>query len=224
VMPYLSYTRGFEKGEYAPFFANNANQPSDAIESDQYEVGLKASIDRRLNLGIAVFSIDRDANYVNLDNDFVGGGAYRHRGVELSAVADVFTGLKLHGNLAYLDTRLSGVADPTVIDKRSEGVPRWKGTLGARYTLAAVPGLSLDTTLNYVGNRAVDAQNTGFIPSYTLWDAGISYDTTLGGTPTTFRLHGRNLGNKYYYASAQYQGGLMVGREREVFLSANIRF
>ncbi|MBN7796013.1 TonB-dependent siderophore receptor [Parahaliea mediterranea] len=224
VMTYLSYTRGFEKGEYAPFFTNNPNQPTDAIESEQYEIGLKASIDRRLSLGIAAFNIDRDANYVNLDNDFVGGGTYRHRGVELSAVGEVTAGLKLHGNLAYLDTQLTGVADPTVIDKRSEGVPRWKGTLGARYDLAAVPGLSLDSTLSYVGNRAVDAQNTGFIPSYTLWDAGISYDTTLGGTPTTFRLHGRNLGNKYYYASAQYQGGLMVGREREIFLSANIRF
>lgn len=40
----------------------------------------------------------------------------------------------------------------------------------------------------------------------------------------TYRLHGKNLTNKYYYASAYYQGGLDVGREREVFLSAKFEF
>ncbi|MEN5266301.1 TonB-dependent siderophore receptor [Stenotrophomonas sp. TWI587] len=224
IMTYVSYTRGFEHGEYAPFYAENANQPSDAIESEQVEIGLKADINDWLNLGVAAFNIDRDANYVNLDNYFVSGGQYRHRGVEFTGNAKVNNQLTVFGNLAYLDTELRGVVDQTVLGKRSEGVPRWKGGLGARYAFAQVPGLSLDTMLSYTGSRPVDAQNSGFIPGYTLWDAGISYDTKVGGTPTTFRLHGKNLTNKYYYASALYQGGLMVGRGREVFLSAQFRF
>ncbi len=224
IMTYLSYTRGFEKGEYAPFYVHNANQPSDAIESEQLEIGLKADINRWLNLGVAAFNIERDANYVNLDNYFVSGGQYRHRGVEFTGTANVTDQLTLLGNLAYLDTELRGVTDQSVLGKRSEGVPRWKGALGGRYAFAQVPGLSIDTMLSYTGSRPVDAQNSGFVPSYTLWDAGISYDTKLGDTPTTFRLHGKNLTNKYYYASALYQGGLMVGRGREVFLSTQLRF
>ena len=70
----------------------------------------------------------------------------------------------------------------------------------------------------------VDAQNSGYIPSYTLLDAGVSYRSKLADTPVTYRLHGKNLTNKYYYASAYYQGGLDVGREREVFLSAKFEF
>jgi len=39
----------------------------------------------------------------------------------------------------------------------------------------------------------------------------------------TYRLHGKNLTNKYYYAST-YQGGLEIGREREIFLSTQFEF
>ena len=89
---------------------------------------------------------------------------------------------------------------------------------------AQVPGLAADTTLSYVGSRPVDAQNSGFVPGYTLWDAGLSYATRLGDTPTTFRLQGKNLANRYYYSGVYYSGGLDVGREREVFLSAKFSF
>lgn len=102
----------------------------------------------------------------------------------------------------------------------------WLRTLAdtVQYTFAHVTGLSPDTTLSHVGNRPVDAQNSGFIPAYTLWDAGISYATRIGSTPATFRLHGKNLLDRYYYASVLYQGGLMVGRGREIFLSTQFRF
>jgi len=224
VMTYFSYSRGFEKGDYAPYNANNANQPTNVIESVQHEIGLKADIHQNLNLGVAVFDIKRDASYLNTANDFVSNGRFRHRGIEFNATARASRGLTLLGNLVYLDTELKNVTDAATLGKRSEGVPRWKGTLGARYDFAAIPGLSLDTMLNYVGNRPVDAQNSGFIPSYTLWDAGIRYETTLSNTPTTFRLQGKNLTDKYYYPGVYYSGGLEVGRGREIFLSASFKF
>lgn len=224
VMTYFSYSRGFEKGDYAPYNANNANQPTNAIESEQYEIGLKADINQNFNLGVALFDIKRDASYLNLSNDYVSNGRFHHRGIEVNATARVAQGLTVLGNVAYLDTELKDVTDTATLGKRSEGVPRWKGALGARYAFAAVPGLSVDSTLSYVGSRPVDAQNSGFIPGYTLWDAGVSYETKLGSTPTTFRLQAKNLTDKYYYAGVYYSGGLEVGRGREVFLSAKFSF
>lgn len=223
VMTYLSYSRGFEKGDYAPQNANNANQPTAAIESEQYEIGLKADIDQNVNLGVAAFEIRRDASYLNIRNDYVSNGRFRNRGIETDVTARVTPNLALLGNAAYLDTRLQGVTDPTTKGRRNEGVPRWKGAVGARYTIAAVPGLSVDSMLSHVGSRAVDAQNSGFISGYTLWDAGVSYDTRLGSTPTTLRLYARNLTDKYYYAGV-YSGGLEVGRGREVSLSTRFSF
>jgi len=212
-----------EAGEYAPFNANNANEPTDAIESEQIEIGLKADIDQNLNLGVALFDIKRDASYLTTANDFVSSGRFQHRGIELNATGRIGRSLTLYGNAALLDTELKGVTDATTLGKRSEGVPRWKGALGARYAFAAVPGLSMDTMVSYVDSRPVDAQNSGFIPGYTLWDAGLSYEIRLGSTPTTLRLHAKNLTDKYYYASTYYQGGLQVGRGREAFLSVNFR-
>ena len=224
VMTYLSYSRGFEKGDYAPFNANNANQPTEAIESRQYEIGLKADLHPHVNLGVALFDIHRDASYLDANNDYVSDGRFHHRGVELNAAARIAPGLTVLGNLTYLDTALEAVADATTRGKRSEGVPTWKSTLGARYGFAAVPGLSVDSTLSHVGSRPVDAQNSGFVPGYMLWDAGASYDTQLGRSPTTFRLQAKNLMDKYHYPGVAYSGGLEVGRGLEVFFSAKFNF
>jgi iron complex outermembrane receptor protein len=224
IMTYLSYSRGLEKGEYAPFNANNANQPTSSIESAQYEIGLKTNIGQTINLDVALFDITRDASYLNLNNDYVSNGYFHHRGIELNTNINVTDNLALQANIAYLDTDLKDVTDSSTRGKRSEGVPLWKGGLGARYSFINVPGLSFDSRLSYVGSRAIDAQNSGFIPSYTLWDAGISYDTQLGNTQTNIRLHAKNLTDKYYYAGVAYSGGLDVGRGREIFLSTKFHF
>ncbi len=223
LMTYLSYSKGFEKGDYAPYNANNANQPTDAIESEQYEIGVKANFSKRFNMSLALFDIRRNASYLNSNNDFVSDGRFHHRGIEINATTHITDELTLLGNIAYLDTELKDVADPTTMGKRSEGVPRWKGVIGGRYIFSWLTGLSLDANLSYTGSRAVDAQNSGFIPGYTLWNAGVSYDTRLGKVNTIFRLHAKNLTNKYYYAGVYYSGGLEVGRGREIFLSAQFK-
>jgi len=91
----------------------------------------------------------------------------------------------------------------------------------ARYAFAG--GLSVEGTINHVGRSAVDAQNSGFIPGYTLFSTSVSYDTKIAATPVTFRLQGRNLTDKYYYPGVN-SGGLQIGRGREVLFSARVRF
>lgn len=171
-MTYISYSRGFEKGDYAPYNATNSNQPTDAIESEQYEVGLKVDLSDRLNAGVAVFDIRRKASYLDTHNTFVSNGEYHHRGIELTLSDRITDALTLTGNAAYLSTRLDDVDDISVRGKRTEGVPKWKGAIGALYTVSSVPGLSFDSTVSYVGSRPVDAQNSGYVPSFTLLDAG----------------------------------------------------
>lgn len=223
LMTYFSYSRGLERGEFAPYNAVNANQSTDAIESRQYEIGLKAQFGQDSSLGLALFDLQRDASYLNSANYFVSNGKYTHRGMELTGATRLFQHLTLAGSLAYLDTELKKVDDPTTLGKRSAGAPRWKGAFHVRYALPFLPGLAVDSTGSYVGSSPVDAQNSGFIPGYMLWDAGMSYDTQLGAIATTFRLQARNLTDKYYYPGVN-SGGLQIGRGREVFLSARFRF
>jgi len=220
-MAYISHSRGLERGEYAPYNAVNAAQSTDTIESRQYEIGLKAQFGEGRSLGLALFDLQRDASYLNANNYFVSNGKYQHRGIELTGSTRLFQRLNIAGNVAFLDTELKKVDDPTTLGKRSAGAPRWKAAMQARYAFAN--GFSVEGTVNHVGHSAVDAQNSGFIPGYTLFSASVSYDTTIATTPVTFRLQGRNLGNKYYYPGVN-SGGLQIGRGRELFLSAQMGF
>ncbi len=223
VLTYLSYSKGFERGENAPFDTNNAYEPTGTIESEQYELGLKADLNQKLNLGLAVFDINRDANFRNLANDYVKSGQYNHQGVEVELIGKPTSNFTTVANLAYLHTKLKKVSDLTTLGKRSEGTPEWKAYISANYKIPQLPDLSIDGALSYVSNRAVDAQNSGFIPSYTLVDAGLKYETDIHQTPVTFRLLGKNLFNKYYYSSA-YSSGLAVGQPREILLSVQTKF
>jgi len=220
-MVYASHSRGLERGEYAPYNAANAYEASDAIESQQYEIGLKAQWNEYTGLGVAVFDLQRDATYVNANNLFVGNGTYQHRGIEFTGNTRLLGALQLRGNVAFLDTELKKVDDPTTLGKRSSGAPRWKAALQMHYAFAN--GFAVEGTLSHVGSSAVDAQNSGFIPGYTLLNASVSYDTQIATTPVTFRLQGRNVGDKYYYAGVN-SGGLQLGRGRELFLSAKMAF
>jgi len=222
-MGYINYSQGLERGEYAPYYANNANQSSKSVESSQIEIGLKAQLGTDSRIGLAVFDLRRDANYVNTANDFVSGGEYTHKGVELTGSTRLFQDLKLAGHVAYLATELKDVDDPATLGKRSTGVPRWKAAMQTTYDLTLVPGLSMEASISYMGSRAIDAQNEGFMPSYTLLNAGLRYTTNRATLPVTFRLHGRNLTDKYYYPGVN-GGGLQIGRGREVFFSAQVAF
>jgi iron complex outermembrane receptor protein len=221
---YANYARGLETGEYAPITANNAGTQSAPIRSTQYEIGAKADFGPDLNLGLAIFQIEKQAGFINSVNDFVLDGDFRHRGVEAIANGRPTPGLTLSAHLAYLDTSLQNVIDPTVLGKRTEGVPEWQGGLSADYAVPGVTGLSVNGAVQFVSNRAVDAQNSGFIDGYALVDGGLRYETALGGTPVAFRLIGKNLLNRYYYSSVFYARGLEVGRPREVTASVSVRF
>lgn len=223
ILAYASYSKGFEKGDYAPFSAVNAFEPTESLESRQFEVGAKVELHPGLLLGAAAFDIVRDASYLDSANVFVSDGQYRHRGVELTAFGEVSRSFSLTSSLAWLGTELQDVADAATLGKRTEGVPRWKASTGASYQLAWLPGLSIDAMVNCVGSRPVDAQNSGFIPSFTTLDAGLSYDTQIGHTPVQFRIRANNLTDTYYYTGS-VGGALDVGRPREVFFTAKASF
>jgi iron complex outermembrane receptor protein len=216
---YLSYSRGLQEGEFAPFFANNAGQQTGAIRSKQYEAGAKLDVGGRLDFGLSLFEVERDAGYVNLTNDFVIDGRQRHRGVELVANGRIMDSLSLGVSLAYLNTRLLDVTEVAILGKRTEGTPTRQGAFSLEYRVPAVPGLFLSSSLTFASERPVDAQNTGFAPGYEVVDASIRYVTRLAARPVTVRLNIKNVFDEYYYSSAFFQGGLSVGRPREFILA-----
>lgn len=221
---YANYARGLEAGEYAPITANNGGAQSGPIRSTQYEIGAKAEFGSALDFTLAIFQIEKQAGFVNVANDFVVEGNFLHRGVEAKVSARPTGELVLSAQLAYLDASLQDVIDPTTLGKRSEGVPRWQGGISAELAIPSVVGLSVNSAIQFVSSRPVDAQNSGFIGGYALLDGGVRYETRFGATPVAIRLIGKNLLNRYYYGSVFYSRGLEVGRPREVTASLSARF
>ncbi|MEJ5622187.1 TonB-dependent receptor, partial [Salmonella enterica subsp. enterica] len=78
----------------------------------------------------------------------------------------------------------------------------------ARYDLSGwVQGLGVGAGARYIGNQAGNGENTFNVPSYTLFDAGLYYNTASW----RFALNARNLANKQYIAGCAsmtqcYQG------------------
>jgi iron complex outermembrane receptor protein len=59
------------------------------------------------------------------------------------------------------------------------------------------------------------------LPGYVRFDAGVSYQTHIGGLSTIFRAGVQNLTDKRYWAAANYSS-VWPGTPRTFFLSAQV--
>ena len=109
-----------------------------------------------------------------------------------------------------------------MLGKRPENTPEWTASLFAEYRPAAVDGLALGGGAFFVGERAVNALNDGFVDGYTSYSASARYSFDapgLGGL--TLQLNVDNLTDKRYWSTAG-NNLLGVGLPRQVKLTARI--
>jgi len=93
-------------------------------------------------------------------------------------------------------------ADLTLIGKRVENTAKTQWSISGEYRLTPVlPGLAITAGAFYTGARAINPQNSLFVPGYTLFDLGGSYTFKLAGTEMVARVYSQNLTNKRYFAS-----------------------
>ncbi|MBS0419917.1 MAG: TonB-dependent siderophore receptor [Proteobacteria bacterium] len=223
VMTYFNYSRGLEQSQGAPFFAKNVGVALNPLVSTQYEVGVKARVAGEVTLGMAAFEIKKSLEFVDSNNYFVQSGLQRHRGLELTGSGGISRNTNLIAGVAWLDAVQVNTGDTTVDGRRTENVPKWQANLSLDTRIEPVPGLSTNVGVNYVGNRAVGAQNIAFIPSYVRVDAGARYLTQMLGYNFIFRAALKNITNKRYWAGAEYTS-VYPGQPRLIYLSVSADF
>lgn len=156
---YGSYSRGLEEAGAAPSSAANRNEVLNAIRVTQREIGARYAMSDRVTLVVAAFETRKP--YAGLDgatNVFRILGAVRHRGVEASLSGRLNEALTVVVGGVWLDPAISGdEVTSGAIGQRPLDVARLRGVASANYTLAAVPGLSLDAGLDYLGARPFQA-------------------------------------------------------------------
>jgi iron complex outermembrane recepter protein len=216
---YATYIEGLESGGTAPAGSVNAGDTLPASISEQYEGGIKVEPRKGFLLTLAYFDIDRASAFVNpATRIFVQDGRVQYKGIELSATGEITPDLSLYVSAMDLDAKQGAAANAAVVGKRPDNTPERTYSAFAEYRLPFVPGAAISAGVFYTGDRAVNATNQAFAPSYTTYDVGASYATEIGGTKTSFRINAENVTGERYWA-ATGSGFLAPGLPRQIKFS-----
>ncbi|MEQ5285633.1 TonB-dependent receptor [Providencia huaxiensis] len=221
LMTYVSYADSLEEGDTAPIGqgVKNEGQTLDPYRSKQYEVGVKADV-ADLNLGAALFHLERPFAYVDSHSVFREQGKQVNRGLELTATGHVWQGLNVYSGITFLDPKLKDTGSRTTRDKRVVGVPKVQANMLVEYALPAMPELVYSANVHYTGKRAANDTNSSWIGSYTTLDLGTRYSTKINQVPTTIRLSVDNVTDERYWASIFPSGNNGQGGGNSAFLGS----
>jgi iron complex outermembrane recepter protein len=194
---YASYTEGLEESPVAPNNAVNRNVAAPALETEQYDAGVRWDAFANMKLIAGVFNVEKP--YFDLDaaGVFRELGTVEHRGVELSLAGDPRENLTVIVGTRWLDAKVSGpTVDAGLIGDEPVGKPRQYGLATADYRFAGT-GVSLDATLEAVTSAMANTANTIETPGRAVMHVGGRYRFSLFGKPATVRVLVQNVTDKY---------------------------
>lgn len=199
-------------------------------ESTNWELGLRSGYFRGTTLEATLFNTDFDEIVIQGEPGvFVNGGRSQQTGLELAGRIDfgaVYgTAHNIYVTAAYTNLftakfRKDDADEGIRSGNRLPYAPRHLASLSLGYQHPV--GLDARIGVDYVSRQFSDGANTrvedlsgkeGTIPSYTLWNASVSY-TPVGRDYTVF-LSGHNLTNREVLVSRV--DGKVAGRERQIF-------
>lgn len=218
--PYLNYSTSFEPTSGVDSLTGAAFKPTTA---KQLEGGVKfKSSDGRTALTAAVFEIRKQNVVVNTPtfNQYTQNGEVRSRGAELSWTQALNDRFDFTLGLSRLDMEVTkNPLDPALVGKKPVWVADRQASLWLNYQPLDV--LDLSAGVRYVGESQMDALNSGFVPSYTVFDAAAMLRLNR-----TWRLGltAGNLGDKRYVGACHSAQNCWMGAERNIELSLHAAF
>lgn len=214
---YGTYIDGLESTPAPPAAAANSGATLPPTTSTQHELGAKVEPRKGLLFDAAYFDLQRASAYVNAADVYVLDGRARYRGVEFSMTGEVTADWSVYLSGQSLDARqISGAATlvsvnaatglvtvvPTVVGRQIENAPRQTWSFASEYRIPGRwRGLTLSGAAYYISSRAVNQYNQAFIPGYSLFDAGVAWESALDGHPLTLRLNAQNIADKRYFSA-----------------------
>ncbi len=197
---YGGFTRGLEESGGAPETAVNRDDAPPALLTRQFDGGIRWAPRQGVWLVAGLFNVEKP--YFNVDPDrlFRRLGEVRHRGAEISFTGQITPHLDLVAGAVLLDARVSGeAAEAGLIGERPVGSTGRTLIFNAEYRPPSVEGLALDIAVNSYGRRIASSLNGLSVPAVTIVGAGLRYQWSWGGVPTTLRLQVANLFNEFVW-------------------------
>ncbi|MEE2869479.1 MAG: TonB-dependent siderophore receptor [Pseudomonadota bacterium] len=196
---YTSYSQFFQ-----PILQLDQNGDSaKPQEGDQIEVGVKfqpEGIDGYLNA--AAFKINQENLASGSGATFQQIGEVESDGIELEAVANITPSFSLLANATWMNPEI--VSDNTAAEEgnRPVNIADTLYSAWAKYAFLEGPlsGFSIGSGVRYVSETYGDNTETLKVPSFTVWDATVSYRWK----DFKFQVAAKNLEDKKYVATCDY--------------------
>ena len=199
-------------------------------EGTSYEAGLKFDINKRLSGSLAFYDLNKKNTAVTQFDASLGqnvlrtAGEARSRGIEFDVTGKLTDSLSAIATYAYTDAIVT--ADPTLVGKRLQNVAMNTASLFMVYDFGTLlPGrLRIGAGARYVGDRPGEADNSFFMPSYTVADAFATYEVKQMGLPVIYQFNVKNMFDNVYFPSAVNRLNVAVGDARRFSLAATVKF
>lgn len=220
--PYISYSTSFN-----PLLGVNlaSGEIAAPTRGRQIEAGLRwQPPGKNLMLNAAIYQINQtNVATPNLADPtlstYVQTGEVRSRGIELSAVGKVTNNLSIIAAYVYQDVK-NVVANDDSLNKWPVDIPRPRqmASLWADWTwhTGVLAGLGFGAGVRYQSSAAGASDNSISVPSYTLYDAAVHYDTR----DWRFAVNASNIFNRTYVGGCQSASVCIYGNPRTVIASA----
>ena len=200
---YGSYTQGLEESPVAPNEAQNRNVAAPALETEQYDAGIRWDAFANLKLIAGVFNIEKP--YFDLDaaGFYTELGTVEHRGVEFSLAGDPLDNLTVIVGSRWLDATVSGpTVDAGLIGEKPVGTARQYSLATADYRFAWHPAYPIDATAEHITSQVANSANTIEVPARAVFHIGGRYRFKVFGKPATLRMQVNNVFDKYGWSGA----------------------
>jgi iron complex outermembrane receptor protein len=197
---YASYTEGLEESPIAPSNAVNRNVAPPALQTKQYDAGVRIGLLEHVKLIAGVFNVEKP--YFDLDTAgvFRELGTVRHRGVELSVSGNPIERLTVVVGTRFLDAQVSGpLVDAGIIGDRPVASARNYSIANVDYAFAD-SGFSVDAAMESISRAVANTANTVEAPGRAVFHLGGRYKFKLMGKPATVRAQIGNIFDRYGWA------------------------
>jgi len=195
--------------------------PLPAVVGKGTDIGFKADLlNGRLSATATYFAIENSGAFAQLftldpitgQNRFSSfpAGVQQSRGVEMDATLAITPDWQIYTAYSHIDAKISeNISNPALVGTPLPAVARNQFNVWSKYVFrtGALKGWSIGGGPRYTSRKLARSENLNlYLPSNTIVDAMVSYDTKIANRPVLFALNIKNIGDKDYQISTFVKG------------------
>ncbi|MDX1980903.1 MAG: TonB-dependent siderophore receptor [Bryobacteraceae bacterium] len=220
---YGSYSVAYLPGSGDQFSALTASTQTLKPEKfNNYEVGAKWDVNRRLNLTSAIYRLDRNNTTARDPNNparVVQTGSQRTSGFELAVNGNLTSRWLIVGGYATQDAFISSPTTAAALGAKVAIVPRHTFSFWNNYRL--MPRWSIGLGLNHQSSMFAGIDNAVKLPDFTRADAAMFFTLT---EKVRLQANLENLFDTTYYPTAHSNNNILPGSARALRIGLVTRF